>query len=143
MNLFESWQFFAFLSAFFAALTAIFGKVGVAQMNSNLATFIRTVFILMVTGIIVSIRSEWQRPATLEFKAVLFLVFSAVATGFSWLCYYRALQLGPASKVAPIDKLSVVFVIFFAFLFLGESFNWKELLGAALVTTGAILIALS
>lgn len=143
MNVFESWQFFAFASAFFAALTAIFGKVGVSGLNSNLATFIRTIFILIVTALIVTLRSEWQRPEALSPKSILFLVLSAIATGFSWLCYYRALQLGPASKVAPIDKLSVVMVMVLALLFLGESLNWKELAGGAMVVAGAVLIALS
>jgi len=143
MNVFESWQFFALASAFFAALTAIFGKVGVSGLNSNLATFIRTVFILLLTALIVTLRSEWQKPTSLAPKAVLFLILSAIATGFSWLCYYRALQLGPASKVAPIDKLSVVMVMLLAFMFLGETLNWKELLGGFFVAAGAVLIALS
>src|SRR6266436_5276302 len=103
------WRVFAVASAFFAALTAIFGKVGVSEMNSDLATFLRTVVILAVTALLIWARHEWQRPDTLSPKGVLFLVASGVATGLSWLCYYRALQTGPASLDAlPIDKLSVV-----------------------------------
>ena len=106
MNL--DWRLFALGSAAFAALTAIFGKVGVSKMNSDLATFFRTIVILGITALIVSLRAEWQRPTDVSFKGVIFLSLSAVATGLSWLCYYRALQLAPASRVAPIDKLSVV-----------------------------------
>ena len=142
MELLNTWQIFAFGSAFFAALTAIFGKIGVSEINSNLATFIRTVVIVGVTGLIVTLRSEWQRPETISSKTILFLVLSAIATGCSWLCYYRALQFGPASRVAPIDKLSVVLIMLFAFLFLKESVTAKEIIGGLLITSGAILIAL-
>ena len=138
----NSWQFFAFASAFFAALTAIFGKVGVSGINSNLAAFVRTVIIVLVTAAIVTWRGEWERPEALPPKTILFLALSAVATGFSWLCYYRALQLGPASHVAPVDKLSVVFVMLFAFLFLGEILSFKGLIGGGLITIGAVLIAI-
>src|SRR5690348_13047966 len=110
-RLWLSWQMFALASALFAALTAIFGKLGVSSLNSNLATFIRTVVILIMTAIIVTVRGEWQPGDGLGKKAAIFLVLSGLATGLSWLCYYRALQLGPASRVAPVDKLSVVFVI--------------------------------
>lgn len=137
-----SWQVFALGSAFFAALTAIFGKVGVAEINSNLATFIRTVVILLVTALLITSRNEWVKPADISNRSILFLVLSGVATGLSWLCYYRALQLGPASKVAPVDKLSVVLVVIIALLFLGEAFSWKTLIGAALVGAGVILLAL-
>ena len=136
------WKLFALGSAFFAALTAIFGKVGVSEMNSNLATFVRTIVILIVTALLVTFRNEWQKPETLSHKGILFLVLSGIATGLSWLCYYRALQLGPASRVAPIDKLSVVFVVIFALSFLGEQFTWKVGLGAFLVSAGAVLMAL-
>src|SRR4051812_22994739 len=98
-----SWQIFALGSAFFAALTAIFGKVGVAGVPSDLATFIRTVIIVFVTAAVVTLRGEWMRPAEIGGRTYIFLALSAVATGLSWLCYYRALQLGPASRVAPID----------------------------------------
>jgi transporter family protein len=138
----ESWKVFALGSAFFAALTAIFGKVGVGEMNSNLATLLRTVVIFAVTAIIVSFQHQWTRPDSLSTKGVVFLVLSGVATGLSWLCYYRALQLGPASRVAPIDKLSVVMVMLFAVLFLGEKLTWKIGLGALFVGIGAVLVAL-
>lgn len=137
-----SWQLYALGAAFFAGLTAIFGKVGVNELNSNLATFIRTIVVLIVSALLISFRSEWIRPSNLPTKSILFLVLSGVATGFSWLCYYRALQLGPASKVAPIDKLSVVLVIIFSILFLGEQLTWKVGVGGALITLGAILISL-
>ena len=139
MNL--DWRVFAIASAFFAALTAIFGKVGVSEMNSDLATFIRTVVILLITAMLIWARHEWQRPDTLSAKGILFLVLSGAATGLSWLCYYRALQTGPASRVAPIDKLSVVLVVLFAVLFLGEKLTWKVGLGGALISAGAILMA--
>jgi transporter family protein len=140
MNL--DWRTFAFGSALFAALTAIFGKVGVAELNSDLATFIRTVIILIVSALLVWARDEWQRPDSLSVKGVTFLVLSGVATGLSWLCYYRALQMAPASRVAPIDKLSVVLVVIFAVVFLGEQLTWKVGIGAALVALGALIMAL-
>jgi len=141
MNKFlSSWQAFALGSAFFAGLTAIFGKIGVSKMNSDFATFIRTVVILFVIALIVTIRNEWKFTGIPK-VSLLFLVLSAVATGFSWLCYYHALKLGPASRVAPIDKLSVVFVMIFATIFLKEAFTWKVALGGLLVTAGAICLA--
>jgi transporter family protein len=136
------WKAFAVLSALFAALTAICGKLGVADINSNLATFLRTVVVLAVSALLVSVRGEWQNPARLSARGCLFLVLSGVATGLSWLCYYRALQTGPASRVAPIDKLSVVIVVTFAVLLLGERLTWRIGIGAVLVSAGAILIAL-
>ena len=136
------WRLFAIGSAFFAALTAIFGKVGVTEINSDLATFLRTLVILLVAALLICVRHEWQRPDSLSTKGVLFLVLSGVATGLSWLCYYRALQTGPASRVAPIDKLSVILVVLFAVCFLGERLTWKVGLGGALITAGAVLMAL-
>lgn len=136
------WRLFAIGSAFFAALTAIFGKVGVSEMNSDLATFLRTIVILLVTALLISARQEWQRPDSLSTKGVVFLVLSGVATGLSWLCYYRALQTGPASRVAPIDKLSVILVVLFAVSFLGERLTWKVGLGGVLIAAGAALMAL-
>jgi transporter family protein len=115
------WLLFAFGSAFFAALTALLGKLGVGEINSNLATLIRTVVILALAWGVVTARGEWQPLDKLSPFGVTMLVLSGIATGLSWLCYYRALQLGPASKVAPVDKLSVVLVIICAALFLGES----------------------
>jgi bacterial/archaeal transporter family protein len=136
------WRLYALGSAFFAALTAVFGKVGVSEINSDLATFLRTLVILLVAALLICVRHEWQRPDSLSTKGVLFLVLSGVATGLSWLCYYRALQIGPASRVAPIDKLSVIFVVLFAVSFLGERLTWKVGLGGVLITAGAVLMAL-
>jgi transporter family protein len=136
------WRAFALASALFAALTAIFGKVGVSEMNSDLATFLRTLVILLVTALLLWTRHEWQRPENLSAKGILFLILSGIATALSWLCYYRALQTGPASRVAPIDKLSVVLVVLFAMLFLGERLTWKVGLGSMLITAGAILVAI-
>jgi bacterial/archaeal transporter family protein len=115
MKFTASWQFFALASALFAAFTAIFGKLGVAEINSNLATFIRTIVILIVTALIVSLRDEWRAPTSISSRTIVFLVLSGIATGLSWLCYYRALQLGPVSLVAPVDKLSVALVVVLAF----------------------------
>lgn len=137
----DSWLLFALGSAFFAALTALFGKLGVAGINSNLATFIRTLVILGVTAGILSLRGEWARPSGLPWHSWVFLVLSGVATGLSWLCYYRALQLGPVSKVAPIDKLSVAMVIVFGLMFLGERPTVPVLLGGLLIVAGAVIIA--
>ncbi|OGV51125.1 MAG: hypothetical protein A2X49_01670 [Lentisphaerae bacterium GWF2_52_8] len=142
MKMFPSWVYFALASAFFAGLTAVFGKVGVTGINSNLATFLRTIVVLLFAGGIVLGTGGWQNPAKLPGKALLFLVLSALATGASWLCYYRALQLGPASKVAPIDKLGVAFAIILALVFLGEKADLKTLLGGSLVIAGALIIAL-
>jgi transporter family protein len=136
------WRLLALGSAFFAALTAIFGKVGVAEINSDLATFIRTIVILIIVALLISARQEWQRLDSLSTKGVIFLLLSGAATGLSWLCYYRALQIGPASRVAPIDKLSVVFVVVFAFAFLGERLTWNVGAGGILIAAGAILMAL-
>ncbi|GAA0712466.1 EamA family transporter [Dokdonella soli] len=140
MNLRESWILFALGSAFFAGLTALFGKIGVAGINSNLATFIRTIVILGVTAAILSLRDEWRAPSTIEPKTWLFLALSGVATGLSWLCYYRALQLGAVSKVAPIDKLSVVFAILLGALFVGESLSWPVAIGGGLIVAGSIVM---
>lgn len=140
VSMFQDWKIFAIGSAIFAALTAVFGKIGVAEINSNLATFIRTIVILIVTGAILSIRSEWQKPASISATSAVFLVLSGVATGLSWLCYYRALQLGPVSLVAPVDKLSVALAIVLGFMFLGEPLTWTLALGALLIIAGSIVI---
>ncbi len=137
-----TWVYFALGSAFFAGLTAILGKIGVTGINSNLATLIRTVFILIFTACIVFSTKAWQSPTKLPSKTILFLALSAFATAASWLCYYRALQLGPASKVAPVDKLGVVFAIILAVVFLKEQLEWKTMAGAILVIAGAIVIAI-
>jgi transporter family protein len=138
----DSWLIFALGSAFFAALTAIFGKLGVTGINSNLATFIRTIVILFVTAGILSLRQEWAKPSGLPFSSWLFLILSGIATGLSWLCYYRALQLGPVSKVAPVDKLSVAMAIVFALIFLGEKPSLPLLVGGGLIVAGAVVIAI-
>jgi transporter family protein len=135
------WLLFALGSAFFAGLTAILGKLGVAGMNSNLATLIRTVVIFFVTAGIVSLRSEWSMPREMAARPLTFLVLSGVATGLSWLCYYRALQLAPASLVAPIDKLSVAFAIVLGVIVLGEPLTWQVGLGGLLIVAGALVIA--
>lgn len=140
MKIFSGWVLFALGSAFFAGLTAIFGKLGVAEVNSNFATFIRTIVILTITAGIISYRHEWQKPGLIASNSWVFLVLSGIATGLSWLCYYRALQLGPVSKVAPIDKLSVVFAIVLSLLFIGEKLTWPIALGGSLIVAGSIVI---
>jgi transporter family protein len=136
----QSWILFAFGSAFFAGLTGYFGKLGVASINSNMATLIRTVVILGVTSAIVALRDEWQPMSGISTNTWTFLVLSGIATGLSWLCYYRALQLGPVSKVAPIDKLSVVFAIALGAIFLRESLTWPVAVGGALIVAGSVVI---
>ena len=136
------WLIFALGSAFFAALTALLGKLGVGEINSNLATLIRTAVILVMVCGLVTARAEWQTPDKLSSFGVAMLVLSGIATGLSWLCYYRALQLAPASKVAPVDKLSVVLVVLFAAVFLRESLTWKTAMGGTLIAIGAVLTAL-
>ncbi len=136
------WLIYALASAFFASLTAIFGKIGVSHINSNLATFIRTIIILLVSALIITTRSEWQKISFKSNWDLIFLGLSGIATGFSWLCYYRALQLGPASKVAPIDKLSVAITIFLSFLVLNEQISWSSILGGALIIAGSLIIVL-
>ena len=136
-----SWQLWALLSASFAALTAIFAKVGVENVNSDFATFARTIVVLLALGAILAATGQWQDPATVSARTWLFLVLSGLATGASWVCYFRALKLGPASRVAPIDKLSVVLVAVFAVLFLGERLSGPNWLGVALIGCGAILVA--
>jgi transporter family protein len=137
---FSSWQWYALGSAFFAALTALFGKIGVSNINSNYATFIRTLVILVVTVAIISARGEWRRPQELTNSTWAFLVLSGIATGLSWLCYYRALQLGPVSKVAPVDKLSVALAIILGVIFLGEKLTWPVAAGGSLIVIGSIII---
>jgi transporter family protein len=140
--MFPTWVYFALGSAFFAGLTAIFGKIGVTGINSNLATFLRTIVVALFAGGIVFSTREWQNPVSFPRKTLIFLILSALATGASWICYYRALQLGPASKVAPIDKLGVVFAMVLAFVFLGEKAEVKTVIGGLLIMSGALIIAL-
>jgi transporter family protein len=137
----ESWQFWALLSAAFAALTAIFAKIGIDQINSDFATFIRTVVILFVLGGILIGSGQWQAPTSVSRRTYLFLILSGLATGASWLCYFRALKLGDAARVAPIDKLSVVLVALFGVLFLGEKLTMPNWIGIALIASGAVLVA--
>jgi len=140
-SFFVSWQFWALLSAGFAALTAIFAKIGIENVNSDFATFIRTIVILLVAGMIVYTSGNWQGPSSVSAKTWLFLILSGAATGASWICYFRALKLGDAARVAPVDKLSVVFVSVFAVLFLGERLALPNWLGVTLITCGAVLVA--
>jgi len=137
----SSWQFWAVMSAVFAALTAIFAKIGIENVNSDFATFIRTVVILLCLGAILAATGQFQSPATISGRTYAFLVLSGLATGASWICYFRALKIGDASQVAPIDKLSVVLVAVFAFLFLGERPSGTNWIGILLIAAGAILIA--
>lgn len=136
-----SWQFWAVLSAVFAALTAIFAKVGIENINSDFATFIRTVVILLVLAAILSMIGGWQPVGEISPKTWLFLVLSGLATGASWLCYFRALKLGDAARVAPIDKMSVVMVAIFGVMFLGEKLSLPNWLGVCLIACGAVLVA--
>ena len=136
----RSWVLFALGSAFFAGLTALLGKLGVAGINSNMATLIRVVVIFVVTVALVASRSEWQRLDTISARTWIFLVLSGIATGLSWLCYYRALQLGPVSRVAPVDKLSVVIAIILGVVVAGETLTWPIAVGGALIVSGTIVM---
>jgi len=137
-----SWTFWALLSAVFAALTAIFGKIGVAGIDSDVATFIRTVVILLALGLILVVLGKFQNPGPVDARTWTFLILSGLATGASWICYFRALKLGPAAVVAPIDKLSVVLVALFGVTLLGEHLTGRQWLGVALVGAGAVVLAL-
>src|SRR3984957_1377468 len=137
-----SWQMWARLSAVFAALTAIFAKVGVENVNSDLATLIRTLVVVCILTLIVYGTGQFQNPADISGRTYLFLLLSGLGTGASWLCYFRALKLGNAAQVAPIDKLSVVLVAIFGIAFLGEKLSAVNWFGVALVAAGAILVAL-
>ena len=137
----QTWLLFALGSALFAGLTAILGKIGVAGINSNLATLIRTIVILLFAASIVAIRGEGSGIANLSMKNTGFLVLSGLATGASWLCYFRALQLAPASKVAPIDKLSVVIAITLGVALLNEPISLKLIAGGLLIVAGSVVIA--
>lgn len=138
----HSWFHWALLSAIFAALTAVFAKVGVEGVDSDLATFIRTLVILVVLAGFLWFAGKWSNPFQLSSRTWLFLGLSGVATGASWVCYFRALQLGDASQVAPVDKLSVVLVAVFAFIFLAERPSGRDWLGILMITAGVLLLAL-
>jgi transporter family protein len=137
-----NWFFWALLSAFFAAATAILAKVGVAGVDPNYATAIRTTVVVAFTWLIFFVLRQPNSHHVTAGRTWLFLTLSGLATGLSWLCYFRALQLGPASRVAPIDKLSVALVIIFATLFLGEKLTWGKTVGGLLIVMGAIFVAL-
>ncbi|HEY7972637.1 MAG: EamA family transporter [Bradyrhizobium sp.] len=136
----SSWQVWAVLSAVFAALTAIFAKIGVEDINPDLATFIRTIIVLVSLSLILFATGQFTAPGSVSPKSWLFLLLSGLGTGASWLCYFRALKLGPATLVAPIDKLSVVLVALFGVIFLGERPSLNGWLGIALIAAGAVLI---
>ena len=136
------WWLFALLSALFASLTAIFAKIGITGVNSNLATAIRTIVILFVAWGIVLAKGEAKGLATLSKQNMFFLIISGIATGLSWIFYFKALQTGKVSQVAIIDKLSVVFTILLSIIFLGEILSWKTAIGALLIISGAIVMVL-
>lgn len=135
------WFYWAILSAVFAALTAIFAKIGIQGVDSDLATLIRTAIIIVVLSAFVAFTGKWANPFELSAKTWLFLGLSGLATGASWVCYFRALKIGEASKVAPVDKLSLVLVAVFAFTFLGERPSLREWSGIAMVAGGVLLLA--
>lgn len=135
------WFYWALLSAVFAALTAIFAKIGIKGIDSDLATLVRTSIILVVLSAFVVYAGKWSNPLELSGKTWLFLGLSGLATGASWVCYFRALQIGEASKVAPVDKLSLVLVAVFAVAFLGERPSLREWTGIAMVAGGVLLLA--
>ncbi|MBC7499088.1 MAG: EamA family transporter [Herminiimonas sp.] len=137
----SGWFYWAILSAVFAALTAIFAKIGIQGVDSDLATLIRTAIIIVVLSAFVGYAGKWTNPFELSAKTWLFLGLSGLATGASWVCYFRALKIGEASKVAPVDKLSLVLVAVFAFTFLGERPSLREWAGIAMVAGGVLMLA--
>ena len=138
----DSWQFWALMSAVFAALTAIFAKIGIQGINSDFATLVRTLVIIGALCLFLTVTGQWQKPGEISGKSWLFLVLSGLATGASWLAYFRALQIGDASRVAPIDKLSVVLVALFGGAFLGERMSTVNWFGILLIGCGVVLVAL-
>lgn len=142
MNTSNTWFYFAVLSAVFAALTAIFAKVGIKGVDSDLATLVRTAIIMVVLFGFIWFTGKWSNPLSLPSRTWLFLGLSGLATGASWVCYFRALQAGDASKVAPVDKLSVILVAIFACAFLGERPVLREWIGIAMVAGGVLMLAL-
>ncbi|MBQ7840012.1 MAG: EamA family transporter [Lachnospiraceae bacterium] len=136
------WFVFALLSAVFAALTSILAKIGIDGVNSNLATALRTVVVLAMAWVMVFVTNAQGGISEISKKSWLFLILSGLATGASWLCYYKALQIGEASKVVPVDKLSVVITLILAFVFLHESFTVKSLVGMVLITAGTLVMVL-
>ena len=142
MKITDHWQFYAWGSAFFAGLVAILAKIGIANIPSNLVTLIRAVIISIFLIILVSIRGEWMSPGKFDHRSLIFIVLSALATGISWLFYFRALQMAPASSVAPIDKLSLVFSVILAVIFLGEQLNGWQWGGVGLMVLGALIVGM-
>ena len=142
MSMQGNWAFWALLSAAFAAATAILAKLGLHGVNSDYATFIRSVFIVLLLALVVKATGQWISPRQLSSRNWIFLALSAVATGASWLCYFRALQVGDASRVASVDKLSVVLVALFAVAFLGERPAVRDWAGIALMVAGVVLLTL-
>ena len=136
-----SWQFWAVLAAIFAALTAVLAKVGVSDINPDLATFVRTLVVVVVLAGILVLTHQLRPIGDLSARSLLFLTLSGLATGASWLCYFRALKIGQASQVAPVDKLSVVFVAVFGALFLGERMAAGNWAGIVLIAAGAVMVA--
>ena len=136
------WFIFAILSAVFAALTSILAKVGIDGVNSNLATAVRTIVVVLMAWVMVFITNAQSGLFEISKKSWIFLILSGLATGASWLCYYKALQIGEASKVVPVDKLSVVITLILAFVFLPESFTFKSLIGCVLITAGTLIMVL-
>ena len=136
------WFVFAILSAIFAALTSILAKIGIEGVNSNLATAVRTIIVVLMAWFMVFITGNQNGIVDISKKSWIFLILSGLATGASWLCYYKALQLGEASKVIPIDKLSIVITIVLAFIFLGEQITLKTLIGCCLIVTGTFIMIL-
>lgn len=136
------WFYWALMSAVFAALTAIFAKIGIRGVDSDLATLVRTAIIIVVLAVFIWFTGKWSNPFALSSRTWLFLTLSALATGASWVCYFRALQIGDASKVAPVDKLSLVLVAIFAVTFLGERPSLREWAGIAMVAGGVLILAL-
>ncbi|MDO4618124.1 MAG: EamA family transporter [Clostridia bacterium] len=136
------WLLFAILSAVFAALTSILAKVGIANVNSNLATAIRTGVVLLMAWVMVFITNKQAGIFEISKKSWIFLILSGFATGASWLCYYKALQMGDVKKIVPIDKLSVVITLILAFVFLREDFDWKSGVGMILITAGTLVMVL-
>ena len=136
------WMVFAILSAVFAALTSILAKVGIEGVPSNLANGIRTIVVVAMSWVMVFVTNQQGGIADISRKSWIFLILSGLATGASWLCYYRALQIGEASKVVPIDKMSVVLTLIMAFVFLHEQFTWKSAVGSVLITIGTLIMVL-
>jgi transporter family protein len=139
----SSWFYWALMSAVFAALTAIFAKIGIKGIDSDFATLIRTGIILVVLAAFIWLAGKWSNPFALSSKTWVFLSLSALATGASWICYFRALQFGDASKVAPVDKISLVLIAVFAFAFLGERPSLREWVGIAMVAGGVLVLAIN